>query len=220
MSKDRLTAFFDAVLAIVMTVLVLSLKQPAAATLSAVLALHKEYLTYATSFFVLCITWHNLHNTFQVVRKINGGVLWANLLLLFVISFFPYVTTFVSDHFFARVAEFFFGIVFLLISLMYVLLCFTLHWADKSNKALFHVIYRPRKFTIYFLIQAIGFVCGYFYPPAIIAVIIATAVWIIPERRAEQVIKNNINTKKHSPDLNISWVFLLMWIHVVFLQIL
>ena len=63
MSKDRLTAFFDAVLAIVMTVLVLSLKQPAAATLSAVLALHKEYLTYATSFFVLCITRHNLHNS-------------------------------------------------------------------------------------------------------------------------------------------------------------
>lgn len=87
MSKDRLTAFFDAVLAIVMTVLVLSLKQPAAATLNAILALHKEYLTYATSFFVLCITWHNLHNTFQVVRKINGGVLWANSLLLFVISF-------------------------------------------------------------------------------------------------------------------------------------
>ena len=168
MSKDRLTAFFDAVLAIVMTVLVLSLKQPAAATLSAVLALHKEYLTYATSFFVLCITWHNLHNTFQVVRKINGGVLWANSLLLFVISFFPYVTTFVSDHFFARVAEFFFGIVFLLISLMYV----------------------PRKFTIYFLIQIIGFICGYFYPPAIIiTVILATAVWIIPERRAEQIIK-------------------------------
>ena len=53
MSKDRLTAFLDAVLAIVMTVLVLSLKQPATATLSAVLALHKEYLTYATSFFVL-----------------------------------------------------------------------------------------------------------------------------------------------------------------------
>lgn len=190
MSKDRLTAFFDAVLAIVMTVLVLSLKQPAAATLNAVLALHKEYLTYATSFLVLCITWHNLHNTFQVVRKINGGVLWANSLLLFVISFFPYVTTFVSDHFFARVAEFFFGIVFLLISLMYVLLCYTLHWADKANKALFHVVYRPRKFTIYFLIQIIGFICGYFYPPAIIiAVIIATAVWIIPERRAEQVIK-------------------------------
>ena len=209
MSKDRLTAFFDAVLAIVMTVLVLSLKQPAAATLSAVLALHKEYLTYATSFatsfFVLCITWHNLHNIFQVVRKINGGVLWANSLLLFVISFFPYVTTFVSDHFFARVAEFFFGIVFLLISLMYVLLCFTLYWADKANKALFQVIYRPRKFTIYFLIQIIGFICGYFYPPAIIiTVILATAVWIIPERRAEQVIKNNINTKKHSPDLNIS----------------
>ena len=74
---------------------------------------------------------------------------------------------------------------------MYVLLCFTLYWADKSNKALFQVIYRPRKFTIYFLIQIVGFVCGYFYPPAIIiiAVIIATAVWIIPERRAEQVIK-------------------------------
>ena len=70
MSKDRLTAFFDAVLAIVMTVLVLT----AAATLSAVLALHKEYLTYATSFFVLCITWHNLHNTFQVVHKINGQI--------------------------------------------------------------------------------------------------------------------------------------------------
>lgn len=196
MSKDRLTAFFDAVLAIVMTVLVLSLKQPADATLDAIWALHKEYLTYATSFLVLCITWHNLHNTFQVVNKINGGVLWANSLLLFVISFFPYVTTFVSNYFFTRVAEFFFGIVFFFISLMYVLLCYTLYRADKNNKALYVVIYRPRKFAIYFLIQILGFVVGYFYPPAVIfSVILATAVWIIPERRAEQVIKKQ-NKKK------------------------
>ena len=93
MSKDRLTAFFDAVLAIVMTVLVLSLKQPASATLSAVLALHKEYLTYATSFFVLCITWHNLHNTFQVVHKINGGVMGK-----FIVTFCDFVFP-IRNHF-------------------------------------------------------------------------------------------------------------------------
>lgn len=122
-----------------MTVLVSSLKQLAAATLSVILALHKEYLTYATSFFVLCILWHNLHNTFQVVHKINSGILWANSLLLFVISF---------SHTWRPSLAIIFrtgcrGIVFLLISLMYVLLCFILHWAGKSNKDLFQVIYRP-----------------------------------------------------------------------------
>lgn len=79
---------------------------------------------------------------------------------------------------------------------MYVLLCYTLYRADKNNKALYVVIYLPRKFAIYFIIQILGFVVDYFYPPAIIfSVILATAVWIIPERRAEQVIKKQ-NKKK------------------------
>ena len=73
---------------------------------------------------------------------------------------------------------------------MYVLLCYTLYRADKKNKALYVVIYRPRQFAIYFLIQILGFIIGYFYPPAVIfSVIIAPAIWIIPKRRAEQVIK-------------------------------
>ncbi|HIX02177.1 MAG TPA: DUF1211 domain-containing protein [Candidatus Ligilactobacillus excrementigallinarum] len=158
--------------------------------------MHKEYLTYAVSFFVLAITWHNLHNTFQVVNKINERVLWANTLLLFAISFFPYVTTFVSNNFFTRVAEYFFGITFLLISIMYVVLCYTLYLADKQNEALYTVIYRPWKFTIYSLIQILGFIVGYFYAPAvIISTILATLVWIVPEKRAEQIIKKQNKEK-------------------------
>lgn len=203
MSKDRLVAFFNAVIAIVMTVLVLSLRQPENASLSAIWALHKEYLTYAVSFFVLAITWHNLYNTFQVVKKIDGKVLWANTLLLFTISFFPYVTTFVSNNFFSRVAEYFFGIIFLLISLMYVLLCCTLYLADKNNTALYTVIHRPIKFSIYFIIQILGFIFGYFYSPSVmISTILATIVWIVSERRAEQIIKKqNKRSKKQQKEI-------------------
>lgn len=152
--------------------------------------LHKEYLTCTVSFFVLAITWHNLHNTFQIVQKINGQVLWANTLLLFVISFFPYVTTFVSNNFHSIVAKYFYGIIFFLISVMYVLLCFTLHLADKDNQTLFKVVYRPKRFAIYFAIQVLGFLVGYRYPSMVmISTILATIVWIVPERKAEIVIK-------------------------------
>ena len=81
---------------------------------------------------------------------------------------------------------------------MYVVLCYTLYLADKQNEALYTVIYRPWKFTIYFLIQILGFIVGYFYAPAvIISTILATLVWVVPEKRAEQIIKKQNKEKPH-----------------------
>lgn len=90
---------------------------------------------------------------------------------------FPICNYFCKQQLFHAVAEYFFGITFLLISIMYVVLCYTLYLADKQNEALYTVIYRPWKFTIYFLIQILGFIVGYFYAPAvIISTILATLV--------------------------------------------
>lgn len=187
MSKERLTAFTDAVLAIAMTILVLELKQPETATWAAIWALRQSFIAYFISFTALLVMWNNQHHIFQLVRKINGGVLWANGFMLFSASFFPYASKFVDEHFNAFPAEFFYGIVFILLSIGY----FTLEWAlvlaDPDNKKLRYAISRPGKITAYILIPLIGIGIGLWWPPMIlISTFFAILIWFIPERRVEE----------------------------------
>jgi uncharacterized membrane protein len=92
MSKERLTPFTDAVLAIVMTILVLEIEQPEEATWHAIFEMRQSYLAYAISFFWLAAMWNNHHHIFQLVTRIDGRVLWVNMGMLFAASIFPYST--------------------------------------------------------------------------------------------------------------------------------
>lgn len=116
MNKERLTAFTDAVLAIIMTILVLELERPQVISWSALWDLRMNFFAYTISFFWLGTMWVNLHNTWDKVETINRKIVWISLLLLFFSSFFPYVTSLVSMTFHSSVAQSFYGIVVLLVT--------------------------------------------------------------------------------------------------------
>lgn len=101
MSKNRLEAFTDAVIAIIMTILVLELHEPSSDTWQALSALGSRFLIYIISFFTLVIYWNNHHHMFQVVHKVNGKVLWANSFFLFALSLFPFATSWISEYTFS-----------------------------------------------------------------------------------------------------------------------
>ena len=116
MPKDRRAAFTDAILAIIMTVLVLELKKPAEASWEALWALRNDFFSYAVSFFWLGAMWINIHNQWAYIEKIDDSVLWYSIIMLFFASFFPYVTSFVSDNFGSLFAHMVYSVVVLAVS--------------------------------------------------------------------------------------------------------
>lgn len=116
MNKDRLEAFTDAVLAIIITILVLDLDKPTHLTLNGFLSLLPNYFAYAISFFWLGAMWINMHNDWYEVKQITTGTLWSTLIMLFCSSWFPYATSIVSSNFYNKAAQVFYGIVVLAIT--------------------------------------------------------------------------------------------------------
>ncbi len=98
MSTNRLEAFYDAIIAIIVTVLVLELPQPETATIAGILALKVSYFTYLVSFLVCANLWQYHHLIYAHVKKIDSKIIWLNILLMFVISLIPYLTIFVANN--------------------------------------------------------------------------------------------------------------------------
>ena len=105
MNKDRLAAFTDAILAIIMTILVLELEKPTEASWTAVWALRQSFVSYIISFFWLGAMWVNLHSQWQRIKRIDNRVVWCSIVMLFFASLFPWVTDFVGRNFMSRFAN-------------------------------------------------------------------------------------------------------------------
>ena len=125
MSTNRLEAFYDAIIAIIVTVLVLELLQPATASISAILALKTSYFAYLISFLVCTNIWQYHHVIYNHVEKIDTRIIWQNILLLLTISLIPYLATFVANNPFSLVAEGLYGMDFILINII-------IFWRAKS----------------------------------------------------------------------------------------
>src|SRR4051794_15443567 len=122
MNKTRLEAFSDAVIAIIMTVMVLELKVPHGADLEALTPLVPVFLAYVLSFVYLGIYWNNHHHMLQAARSVSGKVLWANLLLLFWLSLVPFATAWMGENHFATLPTAVYGVILLMCALSYTLL--------------------------------------------------------------------------------------------------
>ena len=119
MPKTRLEAFTDAVIAIIMTILVLDLAVPAQPTFAALWDLRFKFLIYILSFVSLAIYWNNHHHLFQISKIINGKILWYNMAFILFLSLFPFVTAWVDEHILERAPEITYGIVILLADIAY-----------------------------------------------------------------------------------------------------
>ena len=126
MPKTRLEAFSDGVLAIVITIMVLELKVPHSADLSALQPLLPVFFSYVLSFVYIGIYWNNHHHMFHVVKRITGGVLWANLHLLFWLSLLPFVTGWMGENHFAPVPTALYGAVLIMAAIAYSILVFAI----------------------------------------------------------------------------------------------
>jgi uncharacterized membrane protein len=194
MKKGRLEAFSDAVIAIIMTIMVLELKVPHEATWTALRPLAPVFLSYAISFLMIGIYWNNHHHLLQAVQHVNGRVLWANLHLLFWMSLIPFVTGWTGENNFAALPVAFYGAVLLLSGIAYFVLTKTLVAHHGQDSALALAMGKDLKGITSLLIYAVGIGVAFIQPWAAFALYILVAIiWLIPDRRIERIIDSQKN---------------------------
>ncbi len=186
MSKGRLEAFSDGVIAILITIMVFELKPPTGADLPALGSLVPPLLTYLLSFLFLGIYWNNHHHMLHATTRINGGVLWANLHLLFWLSLLPLTTAWLRSSEFASLPTAVYGVVLLLAALGYTLLQGTIIRAEGPQSVLRHAVGRDRKGKASLALYVLGIGGAFLSPWIALACYVAVAViWLIPDRRIE-----------------------------------
>jgi uncharacterized membrane protein len=186
MNKERLIAFTDAVLAIIMTILVLELEKPAAPTLAAFWALRENFFAYALSFFWLGSLWVGLNGIWEDVKRISSSVVWWNLLLLFLASLIPYATSLCSEYFYNHTIQAFYGVVVIAMTACN----YVLHGAlDKPNADAPKLLAATAAYRRLLLsdigIKIAGLVLSAaFYPPVMMYSVLAAAVYILTSKAA------------------------------------
>ncbi len=187
MSKTRLEAFTDALIAIVITILVLELVAPQGATFAALWDLRYKIIIYILSFISLAIYWINHHHLFQLAKKINGKILWLNMFFLLFLSLFPFTTAWVDEHLTKQAPEITYGLVMLGANIMYALLARALVQEHGKDSELAEIFADYKKIKITLAIVVAGIVLGIFVPPAMVICCASSLVlWIVPEKRIEK----------------------------------
>ncbi|HXX57578.1 MAG TPA: TMEM175 family protein [Thermodesulfovibrionales bacterium] len=190
MSKERMEAFSDGVIAIIITIMVLELKVPRGADFAALLPLGPVFLSYVLSFVFLGIYWNNHHHLLQAIRHVNGRVLWANLHLLFWLSLTPFVTGWMGENNFAEWPVALYGTVLLFSSVAYFILTRTLISLHGRDSVLATALGRDFKgkvsVVIYLVSVPLAFVYSWF---AFALYVIVAVMWFVPDRRIEKILK-------------------------------
>jgi uncharacterized membrane protein len=187
MSKNRLEAFSDGVIAILITIMVLGLKIPAEPRLSALGQMLPEFLTYLLSFIYLGIYWNNHHHLLHAVTKVDGRVLWANLHLLFWLSLFPFGTAWVGATHLAAQPVAVYGTIQFFAGFAFAILARTLIALNGSDSVLARALAKDKKGNISVLVYLAAIPLAFFYPWAAFALYaLMAAIWCIPERRIEK----------------------------------
>jgi uncharacterized membrane protein len=191
MSKARMEAFSDAVLAIIITIMVLEMKVPHGAEPTALRPLIPGFLSYALSFIYLGIYWSNHHHMLYVTHGVNGAILWANLHLLFWLSLVPFVTGWMGQNHFAPAPTAAYGVILLLAAIAYLLLQHAILRQEGPDSTLAVAIGRDRKGKTSPLIYAIAIPVAFLYPWMAGALYVGGAlVWFVPDRRIERKVSH------------------------------
>ena len=186
MGKGRLEAFSDGVIAILITIMVLELKVPHGTSFAALVPLLPVFATYAMSFIYLGIYWNNHHHMLHAADRVRGGVLWANLHLLFWLSLIPFVTGWMGENSFAPLPAAIYGVVLLLSAIAYEVLQCTLIAAQGPESKLKRAVGRDLKgkasLALYAAAIGLAFVNRWI---AVAIYVFVALMWLIPDRRIE-----------------------------------
>lgn len=190
MDTGCLEAFSDGVIAIIITIMVLELKPPENSSFEVLKSLLPKFLSYIISFIYVGIYWNNHHHLFQVVTKVNGKILWANLILLFFLSLIPFSTAWMGENHFAQNTVAAYGVNLLLcaISFAYIEIV-TQNFEDKDS--LFATAFKNKsKEIVSTFLYIIGISISFFYPEISLFLYFSVAlIWLIPDSRVEKTIK-------------------------------
>ncbi len=189
MSKARLEAFSDGVIAIIITIMVLELKVPHGVDLLSLRPLIPVLMSYVLSFVFIGIYWNNHHHLFQVVRHIDGRILWANLHLLFWLSLIPFVTGWMGENRFAALPVALYGVVMFLAGLAYFTLSRVLVAGHGADSPLARALGDDFKGKASVLGYAVAIPLAFVHSWISCAIYVLIAIlWLIPDRRIEKVL--------------------------------
>jgi uncharacterized membrane protein len=195
MNRDRLTAFTDGVLAIIVTIMVLELKPPHGATLQDLAALWPVFLSYVLSFIYIGIYWNNHHHFFQLVRTVDGAVLWANMHLLFWLSLVPFATTWMGENHFAAAPTALYGASLLMSAVAWFVMQQVIFRTQGGGSPLRQALGRDLKGKLSPFLYLSGMALAFVNTAAADLIYIGVALlWLIPDRRVETTIAHHRET--------------------------
>ena len=190
MKTNRLEAFSDGVLAIIITIMVLEFKVPEEVTFEALIPIVPSFISYLLSFIYLGIYWNNHHHLFMITEKVNGKILWANLHLLFWLSLIPFVTSWIGEHHLEPVPISVYGFVLLMSGVAFFILQNTIIKYHDEDFTLRKAVGKDYKGKLSIVIYLIGLILSFINPWIAVSCYVFVAImWIVPDRRIEK----NIN---------------------------
>jgi uncharacterized membrane protein len=189
LGKNRLEAFTDAVLAIVITIMVLELKVPHHADISALTPLFPVFLSYVLSFVYLAIYWNNHHHMLNSTQRVTGAVLWANIHLLFWLSLFPFVTGWMGENNFSQIPTALYGLVLLMAAVAYRVLQQTIISSQGPESLLERAVGRDIKGNLSIVLYGLAIAAAFFQPWIACGIyVLVSLMWLVPDRRIENIL--------------------------------
>jgi uncharacterized membrane protein len=188
-TRNRLEAFSDGVIAIIITIMVLELRVPSGSNLAALRPMTPVFLSYLLSFVFIGIYWSNHHHLLQAVEHVNGQVLWANLHLLFWLSLTPFVTAWMGQNHFASLPAALYGVILLCAAIAYFILARTLlsiHAADSVLATALGDDFKGKISIVFYMIAIpLAFVRSWL---ACAIYVLVAVMWLAPDKRIEKTI--------------------------------
>lgn len=190
MTKNRLEAFSDGVLAIIITIMVLEIKVPHSTDLHAIKPLLPVIVSYILSFIYVGIYWNNHHHMFHTIQKISGGVMWANLHLLFWLSLIPFTTAWMGESYFAEAPMAMYGVVLFMNAIAYWILQRTLIVKHDNHDLLARAVGKDLKGKMSPVLYLIAIPCAFVSPWIAGGIYLLVAfIWLVPDRRIERTLE-------------------------------
>lgn len=186
--KTRLEAFSDGVIAIIITIMVLELHAPSGTDPSALAPLFPVFLSYVLSFLYLAVYWNNHHHLLHAAKHISGGVMWANMHLLFWLSLFPFVTAWVGSTAAAPWPTAFYGLVFFMAAIAYYILQSLILSLEGKNSNLAKAIGNDWKGKISPVLYVLAIALAFWKPWVSNTVyVLVGLIWVVPDKRIEKL---------------------------------
>lgn len=191
MTTNRLEAFSDGVLAIIITIMVLELKVPEEGTFEALKPLLPKIISYIISFIYVGIYWNNHHHLFQIIEKVDGRILWANLILLFFLSLIPFSSAWMGENHFAQNTVALYGVNLVLCAIAFNFITNSALSFEGKDAPLAKAYKNKAKENISTILYIIGIILSFFYPKiSLLLYFIVAAIWLIPDKRVERTLFN------------------------------